>query len=238
MSDESLKLWTDAFSDCDVKKILYIKKGVFMQISIKAMVLGMVATNCYIVSNDDTKEAVIIDPAAEAKRIAAYLEKEGLKPVAILLTHGHFDHMMAVNDLRDQYGIKVYLSEKENQLMFNPEYNGCYMIGQMVSAKGDEFITDGQSLVFGGMMFDVIFTPGHTWGGVCYYMPQVGKLFSGDTLFEGSVGRTDLATGSMSQLVRSIKDKLMANYSDDTEVLPGHGGSTTIGFERKYNPFL
>lgn len=209
-----------------------------MQISIKTMVLGMVGTNCYFVTNEDTKETVIIDPAAMAGKIMDYIDKEQLKPVGILLTHGHFDHVMAVNELRDKYSIKAYISEKDNQVMMNPEYNGCYMIGQMVTVKGDVFVTDGQSIVLGGMMFDVIFTPGHTWGGVCYYMPQVEKLFSGDTLFEGSVGRTDLVTGNMRHLVRSIKDKLMANYADDTQVLPGHGGTTTIGFERKYNPFL
>lgn len=209
-----------------------------MQISIKAMVLGLVATNCYIVSNDDTNEAVIIDPAAQPEKIEAYISAQQLKPVGILLTHGHFDHMMAVDAIRDKYDIKVWLSEKENELMENPDYNGCGMIGRTVSASGDCFVTDGQSLVLGGMMFDVIFTPGHTWGGVCYYMPQVNKMFSGDTLFEGSIGRTDLPTGSMSQLIRSIKEKLMANYGDDVEVLPGHGGATTIGFERKYNPFL
>jgi len=209
-----------------------------MKISVRAMVLGMVATNCYIVSNDETKEAVIIDPAAEAGRISGCLETEGLKPVGILLTHGHFDHIMAVDALRRKYGCPVWLNEKENELMKTPEYNGCYMIGQTVSVCGDRFVTDGQSLVLGGMMFEVVFTPGHTWGGVCYYMPQMKKLFSGDTLFEGSVGRTDLPTGSMSELVRSVREKLLAVYDDDVEVLPGHGGTTTIGYERKYNPFI
>lgn len=209
-----------------------------MEISIRAMVLGMIATNCYIISNDDTKEVVIVDPADNAQRIFDYISEQQLKPVGILLTHGHFDHIMAVPALRDRYGISVYLTEKENELMQNPQLNGCYMIGETVSVSGDCFVSDGESLVLGGMMFDVITTPGHTAGGACYYMPQIGKLISGDTLFEGSVGRTDLPTGSMGQLIRSIKEKLLAKYDDSTEVLPGHGGATTLGFERKYNPFL
>ena len=209
-----------------------------MEISIKAMVLGMVATNCYIVSNDETKEAVIIDPADAPERIEAYLLQKQLKPVGILLTHGHFDHIMAVDALRDRYGIKVWVSENDHKLMQDTEQNGCYMIGRIVNVKGDCMVSDGDQIVLGGMMFDVLFTPGHTWGSVCYYMPQADKLFTGDTLFEGSVGRTDLPTGSMSQLIQSIKGKLLANFDDSVEVLPGHGASTTIGFEKKYNPYL
>lgn len=208
-----------------------------MEISIKSMVLGMVGTNCYLVTNEDTKETVIIDPAADAERIASVVAENGLKPVAMLLTHGHFDHMMAVDELKKRWQVPVCVTEKENRLMADPEQNGCYMIGRSVSASGDQFIKDGEALIFGGMLFEVIFTPGHTWGGVCYFMPQVKKLFSGDTLFEGSVGRTDLATGSMGELIRSIKEKLML-LQDDVDVLPGHGPATTIGYERKYNPFL
>ncbi len=202
------------------------------------MILGMVETNCYIVSNDETREAVIIDPADNAQRIFDYISEKQLKPLAILLTHGHFDHILAVPEVRDRYGIQVWLSEQENELMRDPQLNGCDMIGERISISGDCFVRDGQRLTFGGMVFEVTATPGHTAGSVCYYMPQVKKLFAGDTLFEGSVGRTDLPTGSMSQLVRSIREKLFVQYEDDTQVLPGHGGATTLGFEKKYNPFL
>lgn len=208
-----------------------------MQISIHSLVLGMVQTNCYIIVNDETKEAVIIDPADEADRISRFIEKYELKPAAVLLTHGHFDHMMAVLGLKDKYGVDVYVHELEKEVMESPVKNGCAMIGARVSISPDKLFKDRDSLVFGGMLFEVIFTPGHTQGGVCFYMPQVKKLICGDTLFAGSVGRTDLPTGSMGTLIRSIKERLMV-LSDDVEALPGHGPSTTIGDERKYNPFL
>lgn len=208
-----------------------------MQISIHSLVLGMVQTNCYIIVNDETKETVIIDPADEADTISRFIEKYELKPAAVLLTHGHFDHIMAVLGLKDKYGVDVYAHELEKEVMESTIKNGCAMIGARVSISPDKLFKDRDSLVFGGMLFEVIFTPGHTQGGVCFYMPQVKKLICGDTLFAGSVGRTDLPTGSMGTLIRSIKERLMV-LSDDVEALPGHGPSTTIGDERKYNPFL
>lgn len=208
-----------------------------MQISIHSLVLGMVQTNCYIIVNDETKEAVIIDPADEADKIFDFIEKHELKPAAVLLTHGHFDHMMAVPELREKYGIDVYVHELEKEVMESTIKNGCAMIGTRISISPDKLFKDKDSLIFGGMLFEVIFTPGHTQGGVCFYMPQVMKLICGDTLFAGSVGRTDLPTGSMGTLIRSIKERLMV-LSDSVEALPGHGPWTTIGDERKYNPFL
>lgn len=208
-----------------------------MNILIKSMMLGVVGTNCYIVINDETKEAVVIDPGDQADKVNRLLKSEGLTPLAILLTHGHFDHIMGVDGVRDAWHVKAYVSEKEKELIQTPALNGCAMIGERVSVSADKLIKDKDELIFGGMMFEVIETPGHTAGGVCYYMPQTKTLFSGDTLFEGSVGRTDLPTGSMSTLVRSIKDRLL-DLEDDVRVLPGHGGETSIGDEKKYNPFL
>lgn len=208
-----------------------------MNISVNSMILGVVGTNCYIVSNDDTKEAVVIDPGDQAQKVNDFLEKKGLTPKAILLTHGHFDHIMGVDGVRDKWHISVYVSEPEKALMEDPALNGCGMIGRSVSVKADHYLKDKEAVTFAGMLFEVIYTPGHTGGGVCYYMPQIETLFSGDTLFEGSVGRTDLPTGSMSTLVRSIKERL-ASLPDDTKVLPGHGSSTTIEDEKKYNPYL
>lgn len=208
-----------------------------MEISIHSLVLGMVQTNCYLITNEATKEAVIIDPAGEADRLCRFIDSRGLKPVAVLLTHGHFDHVMAVPEVTKKYGIKAYAHEDEAEVMASPYLNGCEMIGARVSVKPDEVFTDKAKLVFGDMLFEVIFTPGHTQGGVCFYMPQVKKLLCGDTLFEASVGRTDLPTGSMSTLIRSIRERLFV-LDDDVEALPGHGPSTTIGYEKKYNPFL
>lgn len=208
-----------------------------MNISVNSMMLGVVGTNCYIVSNDDTKEAVVIDPGDEAEKVNDFLKKNGLTPKAVLLTHGHFDHIMGVDGVRDAWQVPVYVSEPEKALMEDPLLNGCGMIGRSVSVKADKFLKDKEEVAFGGMLFEVIYTPGHTGGGVCYYMPQTELLFSGDTLFQGSVGRTDLPTGSMSTLVRSIKERLV-NLPEDTKVLPGHGPSSTIGEEKKYNPYL
>ena len=150
---------------------------------------------------------------------------------------GHFDHVMAVPEVTKKYGIKAYAHEDEAEVMVSPYLNGCEMIGARVSVKPDDVFADKARLVFGDILFEVIFTPGHTQGGVCFYMPQVKKLLCGDTLFEASVGRTDLPTGSMSTLIRSIRERLFV-LDDDVEALPGHGPSTTIGYEKKYNPFL
>lgn len=208
-----------------------------MNINIKSMILGPVQTNCYFVINEDTKELVIIDPADSSQQIIGAIAQEQLKPVAILLTHGHFDHIMAMEDLKKQYSIPVYVTKADNTLMSDSEQNGAFMIGVGITAQGTDWVKDQQELVLGGMLFQVIETPGHTAGGVCYYMPQVKKLFSGDTLFEGSIGRTDLATGSYAELVRSVKEKLFL-LEDDVDVLSGHGPATTIGYEKKYNPFM
>lgn len=208
-----------------------------MQISIQSVMLGMVQTNCYLIYNDATKEAVIVDPADNPEAIKRRIGQLGLKPLAILLTHGHFDHIMGADGVRSQYHIPVYVHELDEAVMEDPELNGCPMIGRNVSVKADKFVKDKDCLTFGGMLFQVLFTPGHTQGGVCYYMPQIKKLLCGDTLFEGSVGRTDLPTGSMRTLIQSIREKLFT-LDDDVEALPGHGGSTTIGYEKKYNPFL
>ena len=208
-----------------------------MNISIKSMVLGLVGTNCYLITNDETKETVIVDPADQGEQINQRLIEQGMKPVAVLLTHGHFDHIMGVDAVRDRWQIPVYLSADEKDLIADPALNGCSMIGRNVSVKADHFVSDGQSLVLGAMLFEVISTSGHTAGSVCYYMPQSDVLLSGDTLFEGSVGRTDLPTGSMSRLVRSIREKLMT-LKDEVQVLPGHGGATTMGYEKQYNPYF
>lgn len=208
-----------------------------MNISVRIMVLGMVQTNCYLVINDATKEVVVVDPGDESERLEAYFEKEGLKPVAILLTHGHFDHIMGAQGLKETYGVKIYVSERDDTLMQDPQMNGCYMIGRRVAVTGDVHVKEGDQLVLADMMFEVTETPGHTWGGVCFYMPQTGYLFCGDTLFAGSVGRTDLPTGDMHTLMQSIK-KLADTYADETIVLPGHGGDSTLADEKRCNPYI
>lgn len=205
---------------------------------VKEFQVGVVGTNCYVASNSETKESMVIDPGDDAAVLIAYIDDNGYKPAAVLLTHGHFDHCMAAQELAGHYGIPVYVHEDDKQIMENPAYNCCGMIGRELVFRADEYFhgeTDHLSLA--GFEIDVYHTPGHTPGGVCFYIAEEGILFSGDTLFCESVGRTDFPKGSMSDLVRSIKEKLLL-LPNDTKVLPGHNEWTTIGNERQYNPFL
>ena len=207
-----------------------------MNFEMQSMVLGVVGTNCYLLINKETKETIIFDPGDEGKRIISYMDREGLKPVAVLLTHGHFDHIMGAPDLKKHYGIFVYAHELEQEVLASEALNACAMIGTHIRMEADRLVKDGDVLELAGARIRVIFTPGHTQGGVSYYIEDMHAVVCGDTLFEGSVGRTDLPTGSMGTLIRSIREKLYT-LEDDVTALPGHGGQTTIGWEKKHNPF-
>ncbi|WP_418474390.1 MBL fold metallo-hydrolase [Frisingicoccus sp.] len=208
-----------------------------MNIEIKMMVLGPVQTNCFFLINEDTKELLIIDPADRAQGIIDWIQSEGLKPVAILLTHGHFDHIMAVEGLRKEYQIPMYASKDEVEVLANPQLNVSTMMGAYVSMKADELFADGDVLELAGMKLKVISTPGHTIGSVCFYIEEEKMLISGDTLFEASVGRTDFPTGSSRQLIHSIKTRLFI-LPEDVNVFPGHGEVTSIAYEKTHNPFI
>lgn len=201
------------------------------------MVLGPVQTNCFFLINEDTKELLIIDPADRAQGIIDWIQSEGLKPVAILLTHGHFDHIMAVEGLRKEYQIPMYASKDEVEVLANPQLNVSTMMGAYVSMKADELFADGDVLELAGMKLKVISTPGHTIGSVCFYIEEEKMLISGDTLFEASVGRTDFPTGSSRQLIHSIKTRLFI-LPEDVNVFPGHGEVTSIAYEKTHNPFI
>ena len=196
-----------------------------------------VATNCYFALNEETKEMLVIDPGDSAQMLAEKIKKEGLKPKAVLLTHGHFDHAMAAEELAELFGIPVYAHEAEKDTLEDSGKNVSIMIGRRDSYHADVYVRDGEVLQLAGMELKVLHTPGHTAGGCCYYLEKEKVLFSGDTLFCQSVGRTDFPGGSMSKLVRSIKEKLMA-LPDEVRVYPGHMGLTTIGTERARNPYL
>lgn len=206
--------------------------------TVKEFQVGLVGTNCFIAANSETKETLIIDPGDNAAVITDYADKNQLRPAAVLLTHGHFDHCMAAEQLAEHYGIPIYVHEEDKETMENPAYNCCGMIGRELVFHADQYFHgEKDHLSLAGFEIDVFHTPGHTPGGVCFYVESEGILFSGDTLFCESVGRTDFPKGSMSQLVRSIQEKLLP-LPNDTKVLPGHGEWTTIGSERQYNPFL
>ena len=200
--------------------------------------LPAAAENCYIAINEDTNESIIIDPGSAFERIKSAVESTGTEPVAILLTHGHFDHAGEAASTAKEYGIKVYTHEATAEELKNPSINlSGDMFGESKSYSADVFLKDDEEIDLAGLHIKCLFTPGHTPGGCCFYFPNEDIVFTGDTLFSGSVGRTDFPGGSMSQLVGSIKSKLMT-LSDDTICYPGHNEPTTIGTERIYNPFL
>lgn len=210
---------------------------------IKRYVVGMLQTNCYMIIHEDTKECIIIDPGAGGKKLVEKIKADGLRPVAILLTHGHFDHVKAAKFLSEEFGILVYAHEKEMETLKDPQKNASVMMNLKKTYDADIFVKDHEILNLADVEIEVLHTPGHTKGGCCYYIPTEGVLFSGDTLFAQSVGRTDLAGGSMSQLIRSITEKILplneaGNWETDIMVYTGHGEATTIETERMNNPYL
>lgn len=206
-------------------------------IKIGRMAIGSYQTNCYFVYREDSKKAVVIDPADNGAQIYSALERNGFTVEAILLTHGHFDHIWGSNELREVSGAKIYALDEEKVLCEDVKNNLSAMVGRAYTVVPDEYVREGQVLTFDNMDFKVIATPGHTIGSCCYYVEKAGILISGDTLFQESTGRTDFPTGSMSSIVRSIREKLFI-LPDETKVYPGHGDSTTIAYEKKYNPFV
>lgn len=216
------------------------------QIKIGKMVLGVCQTNCYFLYREGGAECIVVDPADQGVNIFRALQKNGFRVAGILLTHGHFDHIWGLDELRDAANaasdedaepVKAYAYEAERVLLQDADKNVSRQAGRPCTTYADVYVKDGQELTIAGMTCKVIATPGHTAGGCCYYFEEAGFLLSGDTLFAESVGRTDFPTGSMSTLVRSVREKLFV-LPDDTKVYPGHGEGTTIGHEKEYNPFL
>lgn len=204
---------------------------------VEQYVVGPVQTNCYFAINDETKEILIVDPGASGKRLAEIVEKEKLNPVAILLTHGHFDHAGAAAELAEHFHIEIYAEEHEKETLENPALNLSGWEGKETAYHADRYLKDEQEIDLAGFHIRVLFTPGHTVGGCCYLFPYQNAVFAGDTLFAQSVGRTDFPKGSAAQLIRAIEEKLLV-LPDDVTVYTGHNEITTIGTERMYNPYL
>ncbi len=199
-------------------------------------ILGEYVTNCYLIADDETKNAVLFDAPADCDKILDYCNKNEIKIRYICLTHGHFDHLLALNDLKEKTGAEFMLHEKEEKYLSNPELSFIDKVApDIIIPKADRLLKDGDIITLDSLSFKVIHTPGHTEGGTCYLIDKV--LISGDTLFSGSIGRYDFPLGSLEDELRSIKEKLLT-LEDDTKVYPGHGFSTTIGKQRKENPCL
>ena len=193
---------------------------------------GAFATNCYILEDQGT--VLVMDPTGKAQRILDRLQ--GRVPLAIILTHGHFDHILAVEEIRRAFKeITVYAAEKEAKLLGDPRLNLTASYGTGVTLSPDHLVKDGDILELAGFKWQVIETPGHTEGSVCLWIKEEEVLISGDTLFAESLGRTDFPTGSSADIIRSIKERLFV-LPDDTMVYPGHGEPTTIGHEKTHNP--
>jgi hydroxyacylglutathione hydrolase len=209
-----------------------------MAITIKQMTVGEVMTNCYLVMNPDSHEMVIIDPGGAADRLLSQADAMGGDVQAILLTHGHFDHILAAERLRNTYHCRIFAEEHEKALLEDPVKNltGMLGAGSGLILHADEFLHDQEERSFAGYKVRVMHTPGHTAGGCCYYFPEERVLFSGDTLFAGSCGRTDFPTASMMDMRESLR-RLLTELPEDVVVYPGHDRSTTIGDEKRYNPY-
>ena len=203
-------------------------------------IVGPIQTNCYILVSDEN-EGIVIDPGASGEKIAEALDRESVKPVAVLLTHGHFDHVSGVEEFLAHYDKKpsVYILDKEMETLEDPEMN----LTAVMTYEPKDFsplitdtFSDGDEKEIVGFQVRVIWTPGHTPGGCSYFFPEEKMLFPGDTLFCESAGRTDFKGGSTSDEIHSIQDKLLT-LPEDTNVYPGHDSQTTIAFEKINNPY-
>ena len=202
----------------------------------KRVQTGVYAVNCYIIGDDSTKQAFVVDPGADLEDICAVIDKEKLNVRFILLTHGHGDHIGAVEDLKKITGAKVAIHKGDAEMLKDPNLNHSEQIGgKAVSMDPDLILEDGQIISIGTLEVKVIHTPGHTKGGVCFLLGD--NLITGDTLFRASIGRTDLHGGNHDQLVKNIKQKLFI-LPNETEVYPGHGAASTIAYEKKVNPYV
>ena len=202
-------------------------------VTIHTLVLGAYQTNCYIVHDDSSKSCAVIDPGYEPEKILALTDKLGLTVDAILLTHGHFDHVGAVEALVSRTGCKLWMKEADYTQKPSPIASFFYPIHDCDFTEVC-FCEEGEQIHAGGLMFTVMETPGHTWGSVCYRCEDV--IFTGDTLFAGACGRTDLPGGDAQWLRRSLAR--LSALEEDPTVYPGHGESSSLAREKRYNPYL
>jgi hydroxyacylglutathione hydrolase len=204
------------------------------------LVLGAFETNCYVLRHEPgVSQCLVIDTGLDSSPLIDFLQTNGLAPAALILTHGHADHIAGVVELHANFpNMAVCIHRLDAKMLTGEQDNLSMLAGALYKAEpADTLLEQGDVVDKAGIRLEALHTPGHTPGGICLYAADDGIVFAGDTLFDGSVGRTDFPGGSMTQLLRSIKEKLFV-LPDETVVYPGHGPTTTIGREKAYNPFV
>lgn len=208
-----------------------------MSFSIKIIQVGPIDVNCYILKDDNSSAGLVIDPGGNPERIMPYIVENGIDVKMIVNTHGHWDHIGAVDELRELLEVKLAIHRQDADMLTSARGNlSAFMGANGVMKPAEVLLENGDTIEFGSCKLKVIHTPGHTVGGICLY-DGADVLFSGDTLFYGSVGRTDFPGGSMQELIKSIRNSL-AVVADSAVVYPGHGPATNMGEERRSNPYL
>lgn len=199
---------------------------------------GAIGTNTYLVFNEDTMQGFLVDPGSYNSKIAEKIKEMGIDIIYIILTHGHADHIMGVEGFQSDFpDAKVVANVNEKEMLGDEDFNMSRQFGQPTSIDADLYVDDEEEMDIGGLHLKFLFTPGHSPGGMCVYIPEENTLFSGDTLFQASIGRTDFPGCSFKALESSIHEKLWP-LPDETQVFPGHMGPTNIGFEKEHNPFV
>lgn len=206
--------------------------------NIETLVVGPIETNCYVLSDPVSREAVVIDAGDDGDSIWQVIQQKQLQVKYILNTHGHFDHIQANDSLRDKTGAPLAIHADDAELLLAPEKVCAGMYMQVNGCREPEILLhNGDVISFGPYQLHVIYTPGHSRGGCCFYEVAEKVCFTGDTLFRGSIGRTDLYGGDYAVLLKSVRERLQL-LADDTVIYPGHGPESTMAFERKNNPYL
>lgn len=204
---------------------------------VKVEIVGAMQENTYFAIEDETNNAIIVDPGEEADKLIAIIEKENLNLKYIVLTHAHFDHIGACSKIKERFNVPIVIGEGEEILLENAENNLSAQFSKKIEMKADKILKDGDIFKFGEeLFFKTIQTTGHTPGGICLYFEKENVIFTGDTLFYGSVGRTDFPYGNSENLIKSLKK--LKNLPDETVVYSGHGDKTTIGTEKRINFYM